>query len=78
MELKFDPPRYMESVLGRAPLSTVVATHRREVLSDGRPYIKCCPWITACSGLAIRLAVLAVNLGGDAPQDLLDPRLRGE
>ena len=48
------------------------------VLSEGRQYIKCCPWITTFSGLAIMLAVLAFNLTGDALRDLLDPRLRGE
>ena len=48
------------------------------ILSDGRQYIKCCPWITTFSGLAIMLAVLAFNIVGDALRDLLDPRLRGE
>ncbi|MGH7389735.1 MAG: ABC transporter permease [Candidatus Rokuibacteriota bacterium] len=48
------------------------------VLSEGRQYIKCCPWITTFSGLAIMLAVLAFNLMGDALRDLLDPRLRGD
>ena len=48
------------------------------ILRDGRQYIKCCPWITTFSGLAIMLAVLAFNVVGDALRDLLDPRLRGE
>ena len=48
------------------------------ILSDGRQYIKCCPWITTFSGLAIMMAVLAFNLVGDALRDLLDPRLKGE
>ena len=48
------------------------------ILSEGRQYIKCCPWITTFSGLAIMLAVLAFNLVGDALRDLLDPRLKGE
>src|SRR5205814_789927 len=48
------------------------------MLSEGRQYIKGCPWITTFSGLAIMLAVLAFNLMGDALRDLLDPRLRGE
>ena len=48
------------------------------ILSDGRQYIKCCPWITTYSGIAIMLAVLAFNIMGDALRDLLDPRLRGE
>ncbi len=48
------------------------------ILAEGRQYIKCCPWITTVSGVAIMLAVLAFNLMGDALRDLLDPRLRGE
>jgi len=48
------------------------------ILSDGRQYIKCCPWITTFSGLAIMLAVLAFNIVGDALRDLLDPRMRGD
>jgi peptide/nickel transport system permease protein len=48
------------------------------LLSEGREYIKCCPWLTAFSGLAIMIAVLAFNVVGDALRDLLDPRLRGE
>jgi peptide/nickel transport system permease protein len=48
------------------------------ILSEGRQFIKCCPWITTFSGLAIMVAVLAFNLMGDALRDLLDPRLKGE
>ena len=48
------------------------------ILSEGRQFIKCCPWITTFSGLAIMIAVLAFNVVGDALRDLLDPRLRGE
>lgn len=48
------------------------------ILSEGRQYIRCCPWITTFSGFAIMLAVLSFNLMGDALRDLLDPRLRGE
>ena len=48
------------------------------ILSDGRQYIRCCPWITTFSGLAIMLAVLAFNIIGDALRDLLDPRMRGD
>jgi peptide/nickel transport system permease protein len=48
------------------------------ILSEGREYIKCCPWLTAFSGMAIMVAVLAFNVVGDALRDLLDPRLRGE
>jgi peptide/nickel transport system permease protein len=48
------------------------------ILSEGREYMKCCPWLTAFSGLAMMIAVLAFNVVGDALRDLLDPRLRGE
>ena len=48
------------------------------ILSEGRQFIKCCPWITTFSGVSIMVAVLAFNLMGDALRDLLDPRLRGE
>jgi ABC-type dipeptide/oligopeptide/nickel transport system permease subunit len=48
------------------------------ILSEGRQYIQCCPWLTTFSGLSIMLAILAFNIVGDALRDLLDPRLRGE
>ena len=48
------------------------------IISEGRQFVKCCPWLTTFSGVAIILAVLAFNLMGDALRDLLDPRLRGE
>src|SRR5262249_18676946 len=47
------------------------------ILSEGRQYIKCCPWLTTYSGLAIMLAVLAFNLVGDALRALPDPPLPG-
>jgi hypothetical protein len=43
------------------------------ILSEGRQYIKCCPWITTFSGLAIMLAVLAFNLVGDALREPARP-----
>src|SRR5262249_30282558 len=48
------------------------------ILSEGRQYIKCCPWITTLSGLAIMLAFSVFNRMGDAVRDLLVPRLGGE
>ena len=48
------------------------------ILSEGRQFIKCCPWLTMFSGLSIMLAVLSFNIMGDALRDLLDPRLRGD
>ena len=40
-------------------------------------FIKSAPWIALSSGIAIALAVFAVNLLGDALRDVLDPKLRG-
>jgi len=62
------------------PRALFPAAHGRlgNILSEGRQYIKCCPWLTTFSGLAIMAAVLAFNLMGDALRDLLDPRLKGE
>ena len=48
------------------------------IIAEGRQFIRCCPWLTTFSGVAIMLAVLAFTLMGDALRDLLDPRLRGE
>lgn len=46
------------------------------MLNGGRLYLSTAWWITAFPGLAIFLAVLAVNLLGDYLRDWLDPRLR--
>jgi peptide/nickel transport system permease protein len=35
------------------------------------------PWMIVFPGLAISLAVFALNMLGDAVRDLADPRLRG-
>ncbi len=39
-------------------------------------YATTAPWIAVFPGLAIMLAVLGINLFGDALRDVLDPRLR--
>ncbi len=46
------------------------------MLSTGRNYLELAWWITTFPGIAIVLAVLAMNLLGDALRDALDPRLR--
>lgn len=46
------------------------------MLSDARKYLRLAWWLTAFPGLAISLAVLAINLLGDGLRDVLDPRLR--
>jgi len=46
------------------------------MLNEGRGYLRNAPWVTVAPGLAIALAVLAVNLVGDYLRDALDPRRR--
>ncbi len=46
------------------------------MLNEGRGYLRDAPWVTAAPGLAIALAVLSVNLLGDALHDSLNPRRR--
>ena len=46
------------------------------MLNEGRGFLRDAPWVTAAPGIAIALAVLSVNLLGDALRDSLDPRLR--
>jgi peptide/nickel transport system permease protein len=44
------------------------------VIADGRDYVREAPWICFYPGMALLLAVLGLNLVGDALRDLLDPR----
>lgn len=46
------------------------------MLSTGRNYIQLAWWIATFPGLMIVLAVLAMNLVGDALRDAFDPRMR--
>jgi len=46
------------------------------MLDEGREYIRRAWWVTTFPGLAIMVAVLAINLLGDGLRDILDPRLR--
>jgi peptide/nickel transport system permease protein len=46
------------------------------MLNEGRGYLRSAPWVTFAPGLAIALAVLAVNLVGDYLRDAVDPRRR--
>ena len=43
---------------------------------EGRRYLENAPWLAIAPGAAISIAVLAVNMLGDALRDVLDPRLR--
>lgn len=46
------------------------------MLASSRPYIASAPWLGVFPGLFICLALLAINLFGDALRDRLDPRMR--
>jgi len=48
------------------------------ITSDGRQFLQMAPWVSTAGGMAIMLAVMSLNLVGDAVRDSLDPRLRGE
>jgi peptide/nickel transport system permease protein len=46
------------------------------LLADGQTFLGAAPWVAIFPGVALLLAVLAVNLLGDGLRDLLDPRFR--
>ena len=46
------------------------------MLADSREFLRSDPWIVALPGLAILIAVVAINLTGDGLRDALDPRMR--
>jgi peptide/nickel transport system permease protein len=46
------------------------------MLNDGRQYLTKAWWLATFPGLAIMVAVMAINLIGDGLRDALDPRLR--
>lgn len=45
------------------------------MLAASRPYIATAPWLGLFPGLCIALALVAINLFGDALRDRLDPRM---
>lgn len=45
------------------------------MLSESRRYIRIAWWLAAFPGVAIMIAVLAVNILGDSARDALDPRI---
>lgn len=47
------------------------------MLTSGTQAMETAPWMIVFPGLAISLAVFALNLVGDTIRDLADPRLRG-
>ncbi len=46
------------------------------MLAEGEVYVSTAWWVVTFPGLAIIAAVLAINLGGDALRDRLDPKRR--
>ncbi|MBL8669094.1 MAG: ABC transporter permease [Alphaproteobacteria bacterium] len=46
------------------------------IMADGRDYFSRGPWVLTLTGLWISVALLGLNLCGDALRDALDPRLR--
>jgi peptide/nickel transport system permease protein len=48
------------------------------MLAGSRTYLEQAVWLGVFPGLAISLALLGINLLGDALRDLLDPRMRGQ
>jgi len=46
------------------------------MLSEGQTFLVSAPWVAFFPGAALLLAVLGINLLGDALRDLLDPRFR--
>lgn len=46
------------------------------MLSSARPFMATAPWLIAAPGACIALALLGINLFGDAVRDALDPRMR--
>ena len=45
------------------------------MLAEGRQHVQAAPWLCIFPGLAISVALLGINLLGDALRDLLDPRM---
>jgi peptide/nickel transport system permease protein len=48
------------------------------MLSEGRAFMELAPWTVIFPGLALFLAIMGINLFGDALRDMLDVRQRSE
>jgi len=48
------------------------------ILQEGVGQLRNAPWISIYAGTAIVLAVLSINIVGDALRDIMDPKLKGE
>jgi peptide/nickel transport system permease protein len=45
------------------------------MMADGRGHLAHAPWLCVFPGIAVSLALLGINLAGDALRDRFDPRL---
>jgi peptide/nickel transport system permease protein len=45
------------------------------MMADGREHLSNAPWLSVFPGIAVSLALLGINLAGDALRDRFDPRL---
>ena len=48
---------------------------RDRLLSDARLFMESAPWLSIFPGIAISVALLGINLFGDALRDKFDPRM---
>lgn len=48
------------------------------IIADGRTYIQEAWWVAVFPGIAVAIAVLALNLMGDGLRDIIDPRHRSD
>jgi peptide/nickel transport system permease protein len=48
------------------------------MLSAARTFVLVAPHLAIAPGVAITLAIIAINLVGDSLRDLLDPRLNSQ
>ena len=49
----------------------------RMISGPGRTFMVIAPWMILYPGLSLTIAILGINVFGDALRDLMDPRLRG-
>ena len=45
--------------------------------AEGRNYMYAQRWLLLAPSIALSIVVFGVNMFGDAPRDLIDPRMRG-
>ena len=62
------------SFLGRGPQAPTISWG--SMLAEGQTFLTSAPWVAFFPGAALLLAVLGMNVLGDALRDFLDPRWR--